>query len=122
VLPAASQAGIGVINRSVLLKGSLTKLRHQLPPGLELLRASADKAEQIATNFDTDLPTLAIRFALSNPHISTVLIGTNKIENLTLAVKAIEAGLLPQEIISQLKKLALTDLNQVDPAKWPSLS
>ena len=121
VLPLAQKNGVVVVNRSVLLKGALTPLRKKLPAGLEILKRAADEAEKIALEIGLDLPTLAIRFAISHPFILTSLIGTNKIANLERAVKAMAAGPLPPEIMSQLEKMALTDLNQIDPAKWPPL-
>lgn len=122
ILPAAKKANVGVINRSVLLKGTLTPLRKDLPAGLELLKSQAEKVNTVALSLGIDLATLAIRFSISNPNINISLIGTNKIENLIQAIRAVEAGPLPKETITQLKKLALTELNQIDPAKWPPLS
>ena len=82
VLPWALKENIGIADRSVLLKGSLTRLASKLPKGLELLRENSGKARKIAEELGCDLPELAIRFTLSEPSISTSLIGTNKIENL----------------------------------------
>ena len=121
VLIEANKNNIGVVNRSVLLKGALTPLREKLPNGLKLLKEKADKANKIAISLGIDLPILAIRFALSNKNISTSLIGTNKIENLEKSIKAIESGPLPKEIITKLEKLAIDDTKQVDPAQWPKL-
>jgi len=122
VLPAAAKAGVGIVNRSVLLKGALTPLRAKLPPGLEPLQAQADKIEVVARELGMDLPTLAIRFAISNPLIATSLVGTNKPTNIKRAVEAAQAGPLSQEVVSKLEKMALSDINQIDPAKWPPLS
>ena len=119
VLPTAKKNNIGVVNRSVLLKGSLTPLREKLPAGLEPLKKAANEAEKIARELGMDLPTLAVRFTLSEPVIATTLIGTDKIEHLEGAAKAIEAGPLPMEILEKLRALAIDDPNQVDPAKWP---
>jgi L-galactose dehydrogenase len=121
VLPLAREKNVGVVNRSVLLKGALTPLRAKLPAGLEPLKARADEIEAVAKELNLDLPTLAIRFATSNPDIAVSLIGTNKIANVEKAVSAVGVGPLPQEIISRLEKLALDDINQIDPAKWPPL-
>lgn len=122
ILPAANEHAIGVINRSVLLKGSLTPLRAQLPPGLEQLQSHAEQANVIATELGMDLPTLAIRFVISHPTIATSLIGTNKLSNLERSVAAVEAGPLPTDVIGALEELAITDPSQVDPAKWPPLN
>ena len=119
VLPAAQKKNIGIVNRSVLLKGSLTSLREKLPPALDLLKKSIREAEKIADELGIDLPALAVRFTLSEPAITTTLIGTDKIEHIKTAVEAVKAGLLPVEIIKKLRALAITDPKQVDPAQWP---
>jgi len=122
VLPLAQKRGVGIVNRSVLLKGSLTPLRAKLPVGLEPLRTATDKIEEIAISLGMDLPTLAIRFAISNPLIATSLIGTNKIENVQKALNALAEGPLSGEVITKLEACAVTDIAQIDPAHWPKLS
>ncbi|OGY30941.1 MAG: hypothetical protein A3C02_01080 [Candidatus Andersenbacteria bacterium RIFCSPHIGHO2_02_FULL_45_11] len=119
VLPGAQEKGIAVLNRSVLLKGALSPGRVHLHANLTPLKEAADKAEKIATTLGISLPELAIRFAASNPAISTVLIGTIKPEHLESAIRAAEREPLPQEVIAQCEKLGFTDPLQVDPAKWP---
>lgn len=121
VLPLALEKNIGVICRSVLLKGALTELANNLPKSLAWLKINSFRAGIIAEDeLDCDLPTLAIRFALSQPVLSTVLVGTNKIQNLQKAVSLVEKNHLPRDIISKLEKLAVDDLMQVDPFRWKS--
>ena len=119
VLPLALEKNIGIVNRSVLLKGALSNLVSHLPSGLEVLKENSAKAKKVADELGCDLPTLAIRFTLSEPALSTVLIGTNKLENLKKSVLAVEEGPLPKDIANKLKKLAIDDPMQVDPSKWP---
>lgn len=121
VLPIAKSRGVGIINRSVLLKGSLTPLRTQLPKGLEPLQSQADEVEKVAQSLGMDLPTLAIRFAISNPLIASSLIGSNKIENIKKSIDACAVGPLPEDVLKTLYSMALTDVDQIDPAKWPPL-
>lgn len=117
VLPQAREKNIGIINRSVLLKGALTSKRAELPKTLAPLKANADKAQNIADELRLPLPNLAVSFAAAQPAISTILIGTTKTEHLKTALAAAEYQLSPQTI-AQLAKLGLTDPAQVDPAKW----
>lgn len=118
VLPKALEKNVGIINRSVLLKGALTPASKYLVEGLTPLKKKSDEAARIAEEIGTDLPSLAIRFAYSNPAVSTVLVGSNKIKNIENSVKAIEAGPLPSEILEKLKLLAIDDPMQIDPSKW----
>lgn len=119
VLAAAQEANVGVINRSVLLKGALTPKRSVLPDGLALLKEHADRAEAVAEELGTDLPSLAIRFVLSHGAASTALIGTTKPKNLERALTAAADGPLPQEVLEKLYAIAVDDPDQVDPARWP---
>jgi aryl-alcohol dehydrogenase-like predicted oxidoreductase len=121
VLKKAQEKNIGIINRSVLLKGALTPARATLPEALSLLKEHADKAYTIAQELGIDLPTLAIRFVLSEPAVSTALIGTVKASRIESALEALEQGPLPEEVITRLKELAITDTNQIDPGKWPQV-
>lgn len=119
VLPLALKDNIGAICRSVLLKGALTNLVSYLPDSLEPLKRNAQKARIIAANeLNTDLPTLAIRFALFEQALSVVLIGTNKLENLRKAISAVRYHLLPSDVVLTLRELAIDDPAQVDPAMW----
>lgn len=119
VLPLALDKKIGVVNRSVLLKGALTPLIEKLPSSLGLLKINSQKAKAVARRLGIDLPALAIRFTLSNDAISNSLIGTNNVENLKEAVKAVEAGPLKEDVVLELKNLAINDPYQVDPFLWP---
>ncbi len=121
VLPLAKEKNIGVVNRSVFLKGSLTPLREKLPDELALLKENADEAERIARELGTDLPSLAIRFAISNDAIATVLVGTNQPEHLESIAEAVEAGPLDEAALRALRELAIDDSYQVDPALWPKV-
>ena len=121
VIPKAHEQGIGIINRSVLLKGALTSGRTKLPPALMPLQNIGDAAEMLANELRISLPELAIRFAISNPAISTVLLGTTKPHHLESALQATEAGALPSEIIHKLYALGSIDPAQIDPSKWPKV-
>lgn len=121
VLQMARDKNIGIINRSVLLKGALTPARANLPETLGQLKQNADKAEEIAESIGISLPTLAIRYVLSNPAVSTALIGTVTANRIESALEALQAGPLPEEILHQLQALALADPAQIDPARWPKV-
>jgi aryl-alcohol dehydrogenase-like predicted oxidoreductase len=119
VLPDAQKKNVGVINRSVLLKGALTPAADKLPDQLAPLKANARQAAEVAAELGIDLPTLAIRFAASHPAISTILIGTIEPKHLETALAAVADGPLPQEILEKLYRLGIDDPIQVDPGQWP---
>lgn len=121
VLPRAEKQGVGIINRSVLLKGALTDARNNLPQSLNSLKERANQAAQIAETIGISLPNLALRFVLANNAVSTALIGTTKISHINAALEAASQEALSEEIVSELRTLALNNPEQIDPAKWPKV-
>jgi len=120
VIAEAAKHNIGIINRSALLKGALTPAAEYLSPVLAPLKKNSDAAKRIAENLGIDLPTLALRFALSSPEVGSVLVGTNKISHLQSALDASGQGPLTQDVLDELHTLAVDDPMQVDPKNWPS--
>lgn len=119
VFEEAKKKNIGIINRSVLLKGALTPAAQYLAPELTDLRRNSDAALQIAQELGTTLPELAVRFALSNDAVHVVLVGSNKLKNIESAVHAATEGRLPEDVLEKLRALAVSDVQQIDPKNWP---
>ncbi len=122
VLPLAQEKNVGIINRSVLLKGALTSSHVKLPEQLSTLKKNAAQAAEVAKKIGMELPMLAMRFVISHPAVSTALIGTVHVEELKTALAATAQGTLPSEILTKLYTLAIDDPIQVDPAQWPPLT
>ena len=53
-----------------------------------------------------ELPELCLRFALSNPLISTIPIGCKTVEHLETSVAAAAKGPLPTDILERLDEIA----------------
>jgi len=119
VFPAAAKKGVGVISRSLYLKGAFAGKAGYLPDSLKPLKAVVASAQSVADGLGIPLPELALRFALSESAIDVSLIGTAKREHLLSAVQALAQGPLPQEAVAALRALAVDDPAQVDPAQWP---
>lgn len=123
VLPLAEQKNMGVINRSVFLKGALTSLRYKLPqPGLGPLAENAGEVNRLAKLYNMSLEELALKFVLAEDGISTSLVGTNNPNHLQQAVEYTNERRLSRLMISELRNFAISDPNQVDPSKWPKSS
>ncbi len=118
VLPEAFAAGLGIIARSVYLKGVLTPHREFLPKKLDALRARADEVEEFLREKHLSLEAAAVRFVLSVPEVCTLLIGTTRPEHLDEAVAAVERGVLPSPVMAELGAFGLSDENLVDPKRW----
>ena len=76
VLPLARARGVGVVVRSVLLKGALTHRYSYLSPGLKELKDAVEKIISIEAAGAEGLPQFAYRFVLAHPAVSTALVGT----------------------------------------------
>jgi len=118
VLARTFAEGYGVIARSVFLKGVLTPRRGFLPKELDALRARAEAIEDYVTREGLTLREAAIRFVLSIPEVSTLLIGTTKKKHIDEAVASVERGALPAPIMGELSAFRLDDERLVDPQYW----
>ena len=119
VFPAAREAGMGLIARSVLLKGALTPKVQWLPAELGELRQAAEQARDTLAGSWEALPAVALRFCLSSPHVATVLVGARTTEELNQALAAAEAGALSGELLARTSALAVRDDRLVNPGYWP---
>jgi aryl-alcohol dehydrogenase-like predicted oxidoreductase len=102
---------MGIIIGSPLQQGALSRryddeVRHGArwlsPPR----RAQYLKLYELLDEVDIPLPELALRFILSNPNVSSVLMGARSVAEVEQNVAAIERGPLPQELIAHLDAIA----------------
>jgi aryl-alcohol dehydrogenase-like predicted oxidoreductase len=118
VLPEAARMGVGVLTRSALLKGALTKRARWLPESLRPVgEASARVVAALNTSWD-ELPTIALRFCLSLRAAQTVLVGIRSTAELQECLKAEAAGPLPPNLMEIAHSLALNGEQLVNPSFW----
>ena len=115
-LPAAQAANIGVVARSVLLKGALTHRYAYLPEVLADLRAVSAHAQALAAGAGMSLPEAAYRYVLAHPAISSALVGTARTDELAETVGWAEAAPLPAGLLAALRQITLADPRQLSPA------
>jgi aryl-alcohol dehydrogenase-like predicted oxidoreductase len=111
LLPAAERLGMGVMAGSVLQQGGLAKrydeqLRTK-PPWM----SAARHAQFLAFYAYLDeagltLPEIGTRLAAAHPAVSTVLVGTSNAAHIEDAVRAIDNGPLPDEVVARLDEIA----------------
>lgn len=119
VFAAAQKKGVGIINRSVYLKGAFAGKAEHLPDDLAPLKKTVEAAGAIARELGIALTELALRYTLSEPAISVSLVGTAKVTHIQSAAEALGRGPLPDDAVRALNLLAISDPEQVDPARWP---
>ena len=120
VLPRAQRQGVGVIVRSVLLRGVLTHRYALLPDQLADLRSAIAQLSRLADAEACGLPEMAYRFVLANPAISVALVGTARMEELEAALAFAGKGPLSPALIAAIGQVTVSDRNQLMPGTWPS--
>ncbi|HEY3231973.1 MAG TPA: aldo/keto reductase, partial [Roseiflexaceae bacterium] len=117
VLPAAAAHNVGIVVRSILLKGALTARGDYLPDQLAELRARSRQFRGLVAGLALSPVQVAIAFGLAHPHIHSVLVGVRTEWELREALGATTAR-LPGGLLLQLQALRLDDPNLLNPATW----
>lgn len=118
ILADAFASGMGIVARSVYLKGVLTSRRQFLLKSLDELRYRADAVEEFALRNRLSVMEAALRFAISVPEVSVALVGTARREELDEALAYAERGVLPAPIMAELGSFRLDEEKLVDPQQW----
>lgn len=115
----AADSGVGVVARSVLLKGALTARADYLPDRLDLLRIRSREFRQKVRDTVPSLQPaqVAIGFALAHPQIHSVLVGISSESELRECLRATKQP-LPEDLLLELRALRLDDPMLLDPGQW----
>lgn len=119
VFPLARERGVGILVRSVFLRGVLTARIAEVPAPLAALR---DRA--LAGLGDTPveaLAALALRFCLSFPEIATLILGIRDSAELRSNLAAAAQGPLSADELSHWRPFAVEDDPLVSPLNWQGL-
>jgi aryl-alcohol dehydrogenase-like predicted oxidoreductase len=119
VLPAAAERDIGIVARSILLKGALTTRGDHLPDHLAQLRVRSRQFRDLVAEAGLEISPAqaAIAFGLAQPHIHAVLIGVRSERELREALGA-AAIQLPADLLARLAALRLDDDDLLNPSTW----
>jgi aryl-alcohol dehydrogenase-like predicted oxidoreductase len=118
LLARAHESGVGTIGIRVLAGGALSgvETRHPLGmPSVDPIGSASSYAgdvaravrfgEVIKRGFAQSLVEASLRFALSNPNLSTTLVGLSTFEQLEHAGQSAEKGPLPVEALELISTL-----------------
>jgi len=119
-LSAALEEDIGIVVRSVLLKGVLTHRAQMLPDALAPLKEAAGQLEALASKASLSLPEMAYRYVLAHPAAQTALVGTARLEELEAAIGYASRDPLPDDLIERVRGIGLLSDDYLNPAKWPN--
>src|SRR6202790_2436104 len=118
VIPEARTGGLGVLTRSALLKGALTKRAQWLPPGLQALsRASERVVRELGVRWKS-LPSMALRFCLSMEGVHCVLSGVRNAAEIDDCLAACAAGPIAPGLLTKAYGLALSDEFLLNTSHW----
>lgn len=114
----AYKKGVGVVVRSVLLKGLLSDKGKNLHIALADVENHIRNYEALMELNVEDLPTAATRFALSFDEVSSVLVGIDKLEYLYKALQIANGKYMSPERLKEAQKLAYPDPNFLNLPYW----
>lgn len=115
---AARSGGIGIVARSVLLKGVLTPRYAYLPDSLAELKSAASELTSLAEQAGITLPELAYRYILSRDVPHSALVGASNVSELEAAVAFAEAGPLPADLEARVRRVGVANERLLNPGTW----
>ncbi len=118
VITAAHIGEMGVIIRSALLKGVLSDKANHLPDHLSELVKRTHTLQNLLDKPIPSIPQLALRFVLSNPKITCIVVGADKIVYLDEAVSVSDGNGLPRPLYQEVASLAIDDTRLLNPGTW----
>ena len=117
----AGQKGVGIMVRSVLFKGILTKKGRNLHSELNKVEAHLKLYDELLDESLPDLPTLATKFALSFEEVSSVLVGIDRPQYLHNSLAAADGNYLNEKMLLRAQKLQYPDPQFLDLVKWDKM-
>jgi aryl-alcohol dehydrogenase-like predicted oxidoreductase len=118
----AKDKGVGIVVRSVLLKGLLTNKGKNLHTALRDVENHISKYQELLSGTDYNLSTLATKFALSYPEVSAVLVGLDKKQYLEEALKTVDGIYLEKELLEKIEKMAYPDPEFINLPYWDKMN
>lgn len=117
----AEQHGVGIVVRSVLLKGLLSNRAAELHPALQSVKDHIGKFEALFAPDFPDLPTLAVKFALSFPQVSSVLVGIDRVEYLRHSLACANNRYMDASCLHEAETLAFPDPAFLNLPHWEKM-
>jgi len=118
----ASEKGVGVVVRSVLLKGLLSDRGKGLHPALKEVENHIMSYNELLENSPYNLASLATKFALSFHEVSSILIGIDRMEYLTQSLEAANGFYLDEAKLTRAKQLSYPDPKFLNLPYWDKMN
>lgn len=117
----AAEKGVGIVVRSVLLKGLLSDKGTGLHPMLLPIEKHIKHYQTLLNGSFRNLPELAVKFALSFPQVSSVLVGIDKPAYLQQALAAADGNYLSADQLQTAQLLAYPDPGFLNLPYWDKM-
>ena len=121
VFDCAAEKGVAIFVRSAYLRGLLTNQMSSAPTRLDPLKSASIRIPKLAESASDSLSETALRFCLSYPSVSCVVIGVKTIEELVANLTDAQKGALPKELLSTLEAQSMENHPLVNTANWQDL-
>ncbi len=117
----AAKLEVGIMARSVLFKGLLSEKGGNLHSALRDVQEHLKLYKELLNKSIPDLPTLATKFTLSFKHISSVLIGIDRMLYLQKSLVAANGIYLDDKSLARARELCYPDPGFLDLVKWEKM-
>lgn len=120
VFPLAEAAGVGIVARSVFLKGALSPRAEYLPARLGSLKAQsgAVKREAAALMLPLTRVEAALKFVLAQESIATALVGVRNVAELEASLAVVRSPRWSEDIVDRFRQLRCDEADLLDPSQW----
>jgi aryl-alcohol dehydrogenase-like predicted oxidoreductase len=120
IFETAAAHGVAIFVRSVYLQGLLVMPESEIPEALGEIIPVRRSLEVIAAESGMSLPELALRYMLSQPGATSILIGVETVQQVTDNLGIFTRGSLPENILEAVH-LAVPQVSEtlVTPNLWP---
>jgi len=119
---AAKEQGIGLVVRSVLMKGLLSDRRKNLHPALKKVEQHIAGYGKFLEGTSFNLPMLATKFALSFPEVSSILVGIDSKEYLNQSIEAANGEYLEDDLMHRARKMAFPEPDFLNLHQWSKMN
>jgi aryl-alcohol dehydrogenase-like predicted oxidoreductase len=117
----AARKGVGIVVRSVLLKGLLSDRGEGLHPALQNVKQHIRNYDQLLREGIPRLSDLAVKFALSFDEVSTVLVGIDRMEYLSRSLAAANGEYLDGLTLRKAAELAFPEPAFLNLPHWEKM-
>ncbi|MGV8136682.1 MAG: aldo/keto reductase [Mangrovibacterium sp.] len=122
LFPLASEKGVGLVIRSVLVKGLLSDKGKNLHPALADVEKHISRYDELLKGEEYSLSMLAIKYVLSFPEVSAALVGIDSSIYLQQSLDAADGEYLNPDKLKLAGKLAYPDPAFIDLPYWDKMN